>query len=109
MLSKNQMSTISYEVKMSAYDIINKKGNTSYGIGMCLLKITNAILNNERNILTVSCYDDKFDIYYSMPAIVGEHGIEEKIPLKLSKDAINKLTRSVDALQKSRNLLCNKF
>ncbi|MBO7517263.1 MAG: hypothetical protein J6T61_05935, partial [Spirochaetia bacterium] len=41
------------------YEIINKKGATYYGIGMALVRITNAILGNENLIMCLSVYDEK--------------------------------------------------
>ena len=53
-LTKDEQKRIEDNVRNAAYNIIDKKGNTSYGIGMSLTKITNAILGNENTILTVS-------------------------------------------------------
>ena len=62
LLSKEELDEIEYEVKNAAYEIINRKGATYYGIGMCLVKITNAILEDENRIITVSKYD-KYNRY----------------------------------------------
>lgn len=104
LLTKNQMSKINYEVKTSAYDIINKKGNTSYGIGMCLLKITNSILNNEHRIMTVSSYDEAYDCYYSKPCVVGKRGIEKQLKIRLSDKDNAKLMDSITKLQDDKNV-----
>ena len=50
-LSLEEMKQIEYDVKNAAYEIINKKGATYYGIGMALVAITNAILGNENAII----------------------------------------------------------
>ena len=108
-LSADQMAHIGYDVKTSAYDIINKKGNTSYGIGMCLLAITNSILNNERKILTVSCYDKNNDCYFSKPCIIGKNGIERQLYINLSKTDTSKLMDSICKLQDDKNLIASKI
>lgn len=105
LLTKNQMSKINYDVKTSAYDIINKKGNTSYGIGMCLLAITNAILNNENKVMTVSTYSEEYDCYFSKPCIVGKHGIEKQLFINLSNQDSAKLMDSITKLQDDKLLL----
>lgn len=105
LLTKNQMSKINYEVKTSAYDIINKKGNTSYGIGMCLLKITNSILNNEHRIMTISSYSENYDCYYSKPCVVGKRGIEKQLHIHLSDKDNAKLMDSITKLQDDKNLM----
>lgn len=109
LISKNTRSSISYDVRMSAYDVINKKGSTSYGIGMCLLKITNAILNNDKSILTVSCYNEQYDVYFSKPAIVGKNGIEKEIFINLSNQDNAKLISSIQSLQDVKNSIVNKL
>ena len=43
-LSDEELQEIEDEVRNSAYEIIERKGATAYGIGMCLVRITNAIL-----------------------------------------------------------------
>ncbi len=109
LLSKNNMSKINYDVKTSAYDIINKKGNTSYGIGMCLLAITNSILNNERKIMTVSCYSKEHDCYFSKPCVIGRNGIQKQLFINLSDDDTAKLMNSIIKLQNDKKLLERKL
>ena len=43
-LSDEELQEIEDEVRNSAYEIIERKGATAYGIGMCLVRITNAII-----------------------------------------------------------------
>lgn len=102
-LDQNLMSKINYEVKTSAYDIINKKGNTAYGIGMCLLRITNAILNDEKAVLTVSSYDKQNDCYFSKPVVVGKNGVEQDLFLELDKNDTSLLMDSIEKLQDEKN------
>ena len=108
-LTDNLMSKINYEVKTSAYDIINKKGSTSYGIGMCLLSITNSILNNERKILTVSSFSEEHDCYFSKPCVVGENGIEEQLYINLSTKDSAKLMDSIEKLQDDKRCINKIF
>ena len=48
--------TIYVKCQSPAYEIIEKKKATYYGIGMALNRIVRAILDNENSILTVSAY-----------------------------------------------------
>ena len=93
------MSRISYDVKNSAYDIINKKGNTSYGIGICLTKITNAILEDSNKIFTVSSYNNEFELYIGQPTVLGKTGAKKVLKLNLDKDDDLKFEESVNAIQ----------
>ena len=71
---------------MEAYEIIRKKGATYYGIGMSLVRITAAILENKNIILPVSSYDKENDVCISTPAVVNKDGVKGKIFIDLSKE-----------------------
>lgn len=83
-LSEEELESIAYDVKMAAYDIIKQKGATYYGIGMSLVRITNAILAHENSILTVSAYDEENDIFIGQPVVISREGVVKKVPIKLS-------------------------
>ena len=98
-LSENEMLKIENEVRNSAYEIIKRKGATAYGIGVCMVRITNAILENKNIILAVSSYDKKHKICISTPAVVGEDGVKGKIFMPLNKDEENKLLNSINVIK----------
>ncbi|MBE7082826.1 MAG: L-lactate dehydrogenase [Clostridiales bacterium] len=98
-LSDDQCSRIQYDVRSSAYDIIRKKGSTCYGIGMCLLDITNAIFEDSNAILTVSAYNELHDIYFGMPTILNRQGVKETLYLELSQTEADYLTNSLEAIK----------
>ncbi len=102
-LSSKELNEISEEVKNAAYEIIDKKGVTCYGIGMCLTRITNAILDNEASILSVSTYSTKHDLYYGMPSIINRNGIVSSVDIDLSEEEIKKLNNSIEILSKIKN------
>mgnify|MGYP002766354370 FL=1 len=83
-IQEEDMNKLEDEVKNAAYEIINKKGATYYGIGMCLVRIINAILGNENTIITVSTYDDNNDVFIGMPAIINNDGVKKKIYVELN-------------------------
>ncbi|MDN6842796.1 MAG: L-lactate dehydrogenase, partial [Staphylococcus equorum] len=53
---QHRVEEIFTNTRDAAYDIIQAKGATYYGIAMGLLHITKAILNNQNVVLTVSSY-----------------------------------------------------
>ena len=77
---------ILYDVRNSAYKIIKDKGNTAFGIGMCLKNITEAILSNSNSILTICSYDEQRDICVSLPTIINQHGVREVVDLDLTDE-----------------------
>ena len=102
-LSEDEMSSIAEEVKNAAYEIIKKKGATYYGIGMTLVKITNAILGNENSVMVVSSYDDENDVYIGLPSVINAHGAERKLYFKLNDEETNKLQNSINIIKENIN------
>lgn len=102
-LDNDKLEEISNNVRNAAYEIINKKGNTSYGIGMSMVKITSAILSNENSILTISSYDKNNDVFIGGPTIVNKNGAFERIYVKLTETETNKLQESIETLKEAIN------
>ena len=98
-IEKDELEQIEKEVKNAAYEIINKKGATYYGIGMTLAMITNAILEDENRVITVSNYDSENGIYMGTPAVVGREGIKQRIYINLTDEETKKLQNSVDIIK----------
>ena len=92
---KESQEIIEKEVKEAAAEIIERKGSTCYGIGMCLVRITNAILGNENTVLTVSSYNKKNDIYIGMPTIVNQEGAVSRMGLEINEEEKEKLFESM--------------
>ena len=100
------LENIYKQVQQEAYEIINKKKATYYGIGMGLTKIIKAILNDEHEILTVSTYLNgeygQDDIFIGVPAIVNASGIQEILNLKLSEEEKEKFNYSCSVLNEMK-------
>lgn len=94
---------IAREVVESAYRIIEGKGATSYAIALAGSRIIEAILKDERRILPVSSlltdYQGISDVCLSVPAVVGAHGVDERLSVPLSDDELDGLRRSADAVR----------
>mgnify|MGYP000906311449 FL=1 len=100
---KENTEEIAAAVKNSAYEIINKKHATYYGIAMSVKRICEVIMRDEKSILPVShmihgVYEID-DVVLSMPVIVGVEGIESDIPINLSGEEALRLKESADALK----------
>lgn len=102
-LSDDELEKIYLDVKNAAYEIINRKGATYYGIGMCLVRITNAILGNENSIITLSAYDEVNDIYMGIPSVVNKDGVKQRIYVYLTDEETRKLQHSVDVIKDAIN------
>jgi len=98
-ISDEELEIIAADVRNAAYEIINRKGNTSYGIGVCLVRITNAILGDENVIMSVSAYDKDNEIYISTPAIINKNGIKEKIYVDLNNEEMTQMQHSIEVIK----------
>lgn len=102
---KTSQEKIADDVKNSAYEIISRKRATYFGIAMSVKRICEAIVRNEKSILSVSSmmhgeYGIE-GISLSMPAIVGKDGVENKVPIQLNNFEIEQLQKSAKTLQKT--------
>jgi len=96
------MERIAESVKNSAYEIIEKKKATYFGVAMAVKRICEAIVRDEKSILPISSMM-KGDfgingISLSMPAIVGKDGVECLVPIQLNEEEISKLQKSAKTL-----------
>lgn len=101
LLSENIRNDISNFVKNEAYDIIEKKGATYYGIATCVVQILNCILNDEMRVLAVSSYDHFSGVSFGFPSVVGRAGIIRRLDLKISEQEGIELQKSINALKKA--------
>lgn len=104
-LKKECLDDIFVNVRDAAYQIIERKGATYYGIGMSLVRITKSILNNENSILTVSAYLNgeygQKDVYIGVPAVINRGGIREVIEIELNEKEKEQFNHSVSVLKET--------
>lgn len=100
---QEDLDNIFVNVRDAAYQIIERKGATYYGIAMGLVRLTKAILQNENSVLTVSAYLEgqygQNDMYIGVPAIVNRNGIREVVELQLNEEEKEKFTYSATVLK----------
>ena len=93
-----------FKVRDAAYEIIEKKGATFYGIAVALARITKAILNDENAIMPLSVYlDGEYehkDIFIGVPAVINRSGIRNIIEIPLSDAEQEKMDLSANTLKK---------
>lgn len=108
------LDKIYVDVRDAAYEIIEKKKATYYGIGLGLAKIVKSILNDTNEILTVSAYlNGEYghnDIYIGVPAVINSNGARELLTLELNEsdqkhfdDSCKILTENMNTIRDSLN------
>ena len=92
-------------VWQAAYEIIDKKRATYYGIGMALNRLVKAVLDDENSILTVSTYlDNKYGqdgVFIGVPAIINKKGVKDLLELKLNKEDQEKFNHSCEIMRET--------
>ena len=102
-LTDARKEEIFVQVRDAAYQIIESKGATYYGIAMGLARITKAILQNEEVVLPVgSLLEGEYghnDVYIGVPTVIHRAGRKDLVELSLNEDEQEKFSKSVKVLK----------
>jgi L-lactate dehydrogenase len=102
-LDPSAMESIFTQTRDAAYHIIERKGATYYAVAAGLMRITHAILRNQRTVLSVSSLVEDFegirDVCLSLPTVVDRGGVQRVLRVDLSEEEAGKLRRSADILK----------
>ena len=100
---RKELDRIEREVRDSAYAIIERKGATYYGIAMAVSRIAQCIVKNESPTLPVSVVlEGQYglrDLCLSIPAIVGQDGVETVLEIPLDPEEHEALLASARQLE----------
>ena len=101
-LDETVREEIDHRVRDAAYTIVAGKGSTYYGIGAALARISDAILKDQRAILTVCTPVAEIlgvcDVTISLPHLLGAEGVVDSFPLPLSAEEQAKLQASAQVV-----------
>ena len=99
----SDLEKIYVEVRDAAYEIIERKKSTYYGIGMALCHITKAIFNDANSIIPVSVFIENYygvnNLYIGMPAIINRNGIREVLKIHMTKEDQERFLNSGNILK----------
>ena len=100
---QDELTGIFNQVKNAAYEIIQRKGYTSYAIGLAVSDIVKAIVCSQERILTVSSLISGLygihDVCLSLPTVVNDRGVLKKVNLTLSQIEAKQLKQSAQILR----------
>lgn len=104
LLTAKQMKAIEHKTMRAAYEIIQRKRATYYGIGVVISEIVEAVLNDKKVILPVStepgsAYGIK-GMCVGVPCVIGRGGVEKVWKTSLSSGELKKLKNSASLLKK---------
>ena len=99
----DEMDEIYHAVRDSAYEIIERKGATYYGIGMAAARIAEAIVRDSHAVVPVSVsLSGEYGLdglCLSIPTIIGNKGAEQVLEINLSDGEMEKLKKSAEELK----------
>jgi len=100
---QENMERIYKDVRDSAYEIIEKKGATYYGIAAAVARIAQCIVRDEHSVLPISTALHGLygvdDLCMSVPAVVGSKGVEKVLEIELSDEEREQFRRSAQTLR----------
>jgi L-lactate dehydrogenase len=97
------MEQIYRRVRESAYQIIEEKGATYYGVAMAVTRIVVALIRDEGAVLPISSLMQGeyglSDLCISVPAIVGGNGVQQVLEIPLNEKEHTELLHSANELK----------
>jgi L-lactate dehydrogenase len=95
--------SIDQDVRRAAYQIIEGKGATYYGVGAALSRIMDVIAHDHNAILTVCTPTEEVcgvkDVTVSLPRLLHADGIIGTLPLNLNEEETQALQRSAKIIR----------
>lgn len=102
MMTTGDQDIITENVTKAAYQIIDKKGYTSWAIGLVIASLLKALQGDQRRVLPLSVrVEGEFGVTgtcMGLPCVVGSDGVEEKIEFELDKKEKELLKHSGEIL-----------
>ncbi len=87
------------ETAAAGWEVLNRKGNTSYAIATTAVGIIKAVLQNENQVIPVSTllsgeYGED-DVFAGVPAILNRSGVKEVVELRMMDGELDQFKKSV--------------
>ena len=102
-VTDEELLQIEDDVRHKAYEIINTKGATYYGVATCLMRISRAILRDQNAVLPVGApMNGEYgleDIYIGTPAVINASGVARVIEVPLNEREQKAMADSAKALK----------
>jgi len=94
---------IESSVRYANITIIEGNDASQFGIGIASARIAEIVLRDERAVLPIGSYNDRFGVTLSLPSIVGRSGVVRILQPEMSSEEERALERSAASLKKSED------
>lgn len=102
-LEEYDINSVSEDIKMIAYRIVNAKGATTFGIAATTVQIIKAVLRDENKVIPVSAMLNgeygEAGVYSGVPAVLNSEGVKELVEYHLPENERAELKKSIDIIK----------
>jgi L-lactate dehydrogenase len=92
---------IEHDVRFANIAIIEGNQASQFGIGIVAARIAKAVLRDERVVVPIGSYNDKYGVTLSMPSVLGRTGVVQILEPSMSDDERRALSHSAETLKKA--------
>lgn len=89
------------EVRFANITIIEGNDASRFGIGVVCARITEAVLGDERVVMPVAAYRERYDVTIGLPTVVGRGGAAGELEPEMSEDERRAFDRSAATLREA--------
>jgi L-lactate dehydrogenase len=93
------------DVKFANIDIIEGTGASRLGIGVAVARIVEMVLRDEKAVIPLASFHERYGTTLSLPSVVGAGGVERVLEPALSDEEARALERGAQALRAARDSL----
>src|SRR6202795_1424200 len=90
-------------VRYANITIIEGNDASQFGIGIVAARIAEIVLRDERAVIPIGSYNDRFGITLSLPSVVGQGGVVRILEPEMSPEEKQALLRSAAGLRQSED------
>ncbi len=102
---KKFQQQIEQDVRLANITIIEGTGASQLGIGIVAARIADMILQDEKSVVPIGSFNDRYGTTLSLPSIVGSKGVERVLEPEMTDYERQAMQESADALLEARKTL----
>jgi L-lactate dehydrogenase len=92
-------SSVEEYVRQGNINVIKGKGASDFAIGTVIARAVEIILRDERVVIPVSAYSEKYEVTVSLARRIGRSGVLDEFEIEVDKEEQIGLEKSVEALK----------
>ena len=87
------------DVRYANITIIEGNNASQFGIGIVSARIAEMVLRDERAVIPIGSFNQKFGVTLSLPSVLGRHGVSEILEPEMSAEERQALEKSAETLR----------